>query len=60
MSLAILLWLCTLPLMFLFAIMFQDIHLGWIASAVSFVVILLICMGICAWSIHKEDMSRVS
>jgi Na+-driven multidrug efflux pump len=54
-SLTTRLWLCTLPVIFLLAIVLRDLNLGWAGAAVSYVMTLLLCIGICAWRGQRKS-----
>jgi hypothetical protein len=58
-GLAICIWLCTLPVVFLAAILFRNIHFGWIGAVIFFVIIFLACIGICTWRVLGDDKSRI-
>lgn len=52
-SLAVGLWLCTVPLTFFLAAFFFDFGAASVSAAASFVAVLLLCMAICVrrWSV---------
>lgn len=49
MALALVLWLCTLPLVGLFIVPFFGLKVAAIAAVALFVVAAAICWGICGW-----------
>ncbi|HUF39389.1 MAG TPA: hypothetical protein VMN57_12765 [Anaerolineales bacterium] len=49
MMLAILVWLCTLPLVGLIILPTFGANIALAAAGVIFVLVLLICWGICGW-----------
>lgn len=53
-SLAACLWSCTVPAIFLAAIVFRDVNLGWAGAVVSYVVILFACVVMCNWRVHGK------
>ena len=59
-SLAVLLWLCSLPLVFVLGMVLGDVRVGWIGSAVSFTIIVLVCMVICVRRLSLDDVRKES
>ena len=53
MALAIVIWLCTLPLVGLLVIPFFGLKVGLIVAAALFIAAMVICWGICSWKIFK-------
>lgn len=53
MALAIVIWLCTLPLVGLLVVPFFGLKVGLIAAVVLFIVSMVICWGVCSWKIFK-------
>ena len=53
MALAIVIWLCTLPLVGLLVIPFFGLKVGLIVAVALFIVAMVICWGICSWKIFK-------
>ena len=53
MALAIVIWLCTLPLVGLLVIPFFGLQVGLIAAAALFIAAMVICWGMCSWKIFK-------
>ena len=54
MALAIVIWLCTLPLVGLLVVPFFGLKVGLIAAVALFIVAMVICWGICSWKIFKS------
>lgn len=54
MALAIVIWLCTLPLVGLLVVPFFGLKVGLIAAVALFIVAMIICWGICSWKIFKS------
>lgn len=54
MALAIMIWLCTLPLVGLLVIPFFGLKVGLIVAVALFVAAMVICWGICSWKIFKS------
>ena len=53
MALAIVIWLCTLPLVGLLVIPFFGLKVGLIVAVALFIAAMAICWGICSWKIFK-------
>jgi hypothetical protein len=53
-SLAICLWLCTVPFLFFVAAALLDIRAAWATVVVAFVIILLVCNVICRFRSYEE------
>ena len=54
MALAITVWMCSLPLIGLFVIPFLGLGAGLAIAAVLFIIIMMICWGICSWKIFRD------
>ena len=54
MALAIIIWLCTLPLVGLFVVPFFGPKVGLVAAAALFIAAMVICWGICGWKLFRE------
>jgi hypothetical protein len=54
MALALVLWLCTLPLVGLLVIPFFGLKVGLVVAAVSFLITLTICWGVCGWKLSRD------
>lgn len=54
MALAIMIWLCTLPLVGLLVIPFFGLKVGLIVAVALFIAAMVICWGICSWKIFKS------
>jgi hypothetical protein len=59
-SLTICLWLCTVPFIFFLAMFFFDIRVAWSATAVSFVIILLVCNALCTFRLHEFEKEKTA
>jgi len=55
-SLAICLWLCSVPFIFFMAVLFFDIGAAWVSVVSSFIIILLVCMAICVRRLDMNDI----
>ena len=54
MALAIIIWMCTLPLVGLLVFPFFGLKVGLIAAAALFIAAMVICWGICGWKVFRE------
>ena len=54
MALAIIIWMCTLPLVGLLVIPFFGLKVGLIVAAALFIAAMLVCWGICSWKVFHE------
>jgi hypothetical protein len=54
MVLAIILWMCSLPLVALLVIPFFGLKAAAVVALVLFLVAMVVCWGICGWQIFKE------
>lgn len=54
MALALVLWLCTLPLVGLFVVPFFGLKVGAIAAVALFIAAMAICWGICGWKLFRN------
>jgi hypothetical protein len=54
MALAIVIWLCTLPLVGLLVIPFFGLKVGLIVAVALFIAAMAICWGICGWKIFRD------
>jgi hypothetical protein len=54
MALAIIIWMCTLPLVGLLVVPFFGLKVGLIAAAALFIAVIVICWGICGWKVFRE------
>lgn len=52
-ALALVLWLCTLPLVGLLIVPFFGLKVGLVVAVALFIVAMVICWGICSWKIYK-------
>lgn len=57
-SLAICLWLCTVPFLFFVAAALFDVRIAWASVAVAFVLILLVCNVICRFRLYEEEKAK--
>ena len=54
MALAIIIWMCTLPLVGLLVVPFFGLKVGLVAAAALFIAVIVICWGICGWKVFRE------
>lgn len=54
MALALVLWLCTLPLVLLFVAPFLGVKVGAIVAVALFIAAMVICRGICGWKLFRN------
>ena len=54
MALAIIIWMCTLPLVGLLVVPFFGLKAGLVAAAALFIAAMIICWGICGWKVFRE------
>ena len=54
MALAIIIWMCTLPLVGLLVVPFFGLKAGLVAAAALFIAAMVICWGICGWKVFRE------
>ncbi len=54
MALALVLWLCSLPLVALLVVPFLGLKVGAIVAVVLFFVSMAICWGICGWKVYQN------
>lgn len=54
MALAIIIWMCTLPLVGLLVVPFFGLKVGLVAVAALFIAAMVICWGICGWKVFRE------
>lgn len=54
MALAIIIWLCTLPLVGLLVIPFFGLKVGLAAAIALFIIAVGICWGICGWKLFRN------
>ncbi len=54
MALALVLWLCSLPLVALLVVPFFGLKVGAILAVVLFFVSMAICWGICGWKVYQS------
>jgi membrane protein YdbS with pleckstrin-like domain len=59
-SIAICLWLCTVPFIFFLGMFFFDVRVAWTAAAVSFVIILLVCNALCTFRLHEFEKEKTA
>lgn len=52
MALAVVIWMCTLPLVGLLILPFFGLKAAAIVAAVLFIAAMAICWGICSWKLH--------
>lgn len=54
MVLAILIWMCALPLVGLLILPFFGWKISLLVAAVLLIAVLIICSGICSWKVFKS------
>lgn len=54
MALALTVWMCSLPLVGLFVVPFLGLQIGFLFAAILFIIIVVICWGICGWKIFRD------
>jgi len=54
MALAIIIWMCTLPLVGLLVVPFFGLKVGLAVAAALFIAAMIICWGICSWKLFRE------
>ncbi len=54
MALAIIIWMCTLPLVGLLIFPFVGLQISLLVAAGLLVAILVVCWGICSWKIFQS------
>ena len=54
MALAIIIWMCALPLVGLLILPFFGLNIGLLIATGLLIAILVICRGICSWKIFKS------
>ncbi|MCG3209708.1 MAG: hypothetical protein FOGNACKC_03335 [Anaerolineae bacterium] len=54
MALALVLWLCSLPLVALLVIPFFGLKAAAVVALVLFLVAMAVCWGICGWQVFQE------
>ncbi|HEX9926045.1 MAG TPA: hypothetical protein VGD99_25540 [Anaerolineae bacterium] len=53
MALALMLWLCSLPLVALLVIPFFGLKVTAVVALILFLVMMAVCWGICGWKVFK-------
>ena len=54
MALAVLTWMCTVPLVGLLVLPFFGLEISLLIALVLFISILVVCWGICSWKIFHS------
>jgi hypothetical protein len=54
MALAIVIWMCTLPLVGLLVVPFFGLKVGLIVAVALFIAAMIICWGICGWKLFRN------
>ena len=54
MALALVLWLCSLPLVGLIVVPFFGLKVGVIVAVALFFVAMAVCWGICGWKVYQS------
>lgn len=47
-------WMCSLPLLGLFVVPFLGVQVGFLVAVILFIVIMMLCWGICGWKIFRN------
>jgi hypothetical protein len=55
MALAIIIWMCTLPLMGWLVVPFFGLKAGLVVAAALFIAAMVICWGICGWKLFRDQ-----
>ena len=53
-ALAIIIWMCTLPVVGLLVVPFFELKVGLVAAGALFIAVIVICWGICGWKVFRE------
>jgi hypothetical protein len=53
MALALMLWLCSLPMVALLVIPFFGLKVTAVVALILFLVMMAVCWGICGWKVFK-------
>ena len=56
MALALVLWMCSLPLVAILVVPFLGLKIGAMVAVVLFLVAMAFCWGVCGWKIYKTDL----
>ena len=56
MALALVLWMCSLPLLAILVVPFFGLMIGAIVAFVLFFVAMAVCWGVCGWKIYKNGL----
>ncbi len=54
MALAILIWMCTLPLVGLLVVPSFGLKVGLVVASALFIVTVIICWGVCSWKFFRD------
>lgn len=54
MTLAIIIWLCALPLVGLLVIPFFGLKVALVVAVALFIIAMAVCQGICGWKIFRS------
>lgn len=54
MAFAIIIWMCTLPLVGLLVFPFFGLKISLLVAAALLIAVLVLCWGICSWKIFKS------
>lgn len=54
MALALIIWICTLPLIALVVAPLLGSGVAWLTAVALFVVIVAICWGVCGWKLIRK------
>lgn len=56
MALALVLWLCSLPLVAILVVPFFGLKVAAIVAVVLFFIAMAVCWGVCGWKIYKNGI----
>lgn len=54
MTLALIIWICTLPLVAHFVAPLMGIGVAWLTALALFIAILAVCWGVCGWKLARK------
>lgn len=58
MALALVLWLCSLPLVALLIVPFLGVKVGAVIAIALFFIAMGICWGVCGWKVYRRYTGR--
>ena len=56
MALALVLWMCSLPLVAILVVPFFGLKVAAIVAVVLFFIAMAVCWGVCGWKIYKTGL----